>query len=77
LLSSLGLDIFVTNRVEPGSAYVIAEGQVGQMRIEQGLTTVTWYEEETERFWTQSSVRPLWFVDNPFAILKAEGLAGT
>lgn len=77
LLSSLGLDIFVTNRVEPGTAYVIAEGQVGQMRIEQGLTTITWYEEETERFWTQSSVRPLWFVDNPFAILKAEGLAGT
>ena len=76
LLASLGLDVFVTNRVPAGSAYAIAEGQVGQMRVEQPLMTETWYEEETQRFWTQSSVRPLWFVDNPFAIQRFTGLAG-
>ena len=74
LLSSLGFDIFVTNRVAAGSAYVVAQGQVGEMRIEAPLETETWYEEKTQRFWTQTSVRPLWFVDNSFAVLKLTGL---
>jgi hypothetical protein len=74
LLSSLGFDIFVTNRVTAGTAYVVAQGQVGEMRIESPLETETWYEEKTQRFWTQTSVRPLWFVDNPFAVLQLTGL---
>jgi hypothetical protein len=49
-------------------------GQPGQMRIEQPLATEQWYEEKTQRFWTQSSVRPLMFVDNRFAVLKFVGL---
>jgi hypothetical protein len=76
LLGSLGISIFVTNRVPAGTAYVLQEGQVGQMRVEQPLQTRQWYEEETERYWTQSSVRPLMFVDNRFAVLKYVGLAG-
>jgi len=76
LLASLGLSIFVTNRMAAGNAYVVQSGQVGQMRVEQPLQTTQWYEEETERFWTQSSVRPLWFVDNRFAVLKFTNLAG-
>jgi hypothetical protein len=76
LLASLGLSIFVTNRVTAGTAYVVAEGQPGQMRIEQPLATEQWYEEKTQRYWTQSSVRPLMFVDNRFAVLKFQGLAG-
>jgi hypothetical protein len=74
LLASLGIDIFVTNRVAAGTAYVVAEGQVGQMRIEQPLQTAQWYEELTERFWTQSSVRPLMFIDNRLAVMKFVGL---
>lgn len=74
LLNSLGFDIFVTNRVTSGSVYVVAQGQVGEMRIESPLETETWYEERTQRFWTQTSVRPLWFVDNQFAILKITGV---
>jgi hypothetical protein len=76
LLGSLGISIFVTNRVTAGTAYVVQSGQVGQMRVEQPLQTNQWYEEETERFWTQSSVRPLMFVDNRWAVLKFTGLAG-
>lgn len=76
LVESLGLDIFVTNRCPAGSMYAVAEGQAGQMRIEQPLTTETWYEEETQRFWTQSSVRPVMFIDNPHAVMKVTGLAG-
>jgi len=76
LLASLGISIFVTNRVAAGTAYVVAEGQAGQMRVEQPLATEQWYEEETQRFWTQASVRPLFFVDNRLAVLKFVGLAG-
>jgi hypothetical protein len=74
LLASLGISIFVTNRVTAGTAYVVAQGQPGQMRVEQPLATEQWYEEGTQRYWTQSSVRPLMFVDNRFAVLKFQGL---
>lgn len=74
LLNSLNIDIFVTNRVTASTAYVVAQGQPGQMRVEQPLATEQWYEEKTQRFWTQSSVRPLWFIDNRFAVLKFVGL---
>lgn len=76
LLASLGLEIFVTNRVTAGTAYVVAKNQAGEMRIEQPLATEQWYEQGTQRFWTQSSVRPLFFIDNRFAVLKFQGLAG-
>lgn len=76
LLGSLGINIFVTNRVAAGNAYVVAQNQPGQMRVEQPLATEQWYEKGTQRFWTQSSVRPLMFIDNRFAVLKFTGLAG-
>jgi hypothetical protein len=76
LINSLGLDIFVTNRVAAGTMFAVAEGQAGQMRIEQPLQTETWYEQETQRTWTQASVRPVMFIDNPHAILEFTGLAG-
>lgn len=76
LLASLGLSIFVTNRVAAGTAYVVASNQAGEMRIEQPLATEQWYEQGTQRYWTQASVRPLFFIDNRFAVLKFVGLAG-
>jgi hypothetical protein len=77
LLSSLGYDVFVSNRVTAGMAYFLAQGQVGQMRVEQPLMTETWRDPEGRQMtWSQSSVRPLMFVDNRFAVLKATGLAG-
>jgi hypothetical protein len=76
-LNAPGMPTFYsTPRVAAGTALAVAERQVGQMRIEKPLGTETWREQNTERTWTQSSVRPLWFVDNKFAILRFEGLAG-
>jgi hypothetical protein len=69
-------EFYSSPRVLPGTAYVIEAGQVGQMRIEKPLYTTTWREEKVERTWTQSGVRPLWFVDDLFRILKFVGLAG-
>jgi hypothetical protein len=37
LLDSYDIDIFVTNRIAAGTAYALAEGQVGEMRVEQPL----------------------------------------
>lgn len=76
LLSSLNVDIYVTNRVADGVAYAVAPNQVGEMRIEKPLGTVTWRVEGREGTWVQSSVRPLMFANNPFAILKFVGLHG-
>lgn len=67
---------FVSNRVTAGTAYSIASGQLGEMRIEKPLGTETWREQGTERTWVQSSVRPLMFVNDPFAVVKLTGLAG-
>lgn len=78
VLSGHGIDVFVTNRVEPGTAYVVASGQVGEMRVEQPLQTRSWDDPNgIEQTWVQSSVRPLMFVNNPFAVLKFTGLAGS
>jgi hypothetical protein len=76
LLSTLGLEVYVTNRVTANTAYVVAQGQVGQMRLEQALKSETWREPNRERTWVQSSVRPLMFVDNRFAALKVTNLKG-
>ncbi len=77
VLTAHGISIFVTNRIAKGSAYAVAEGQVGEMRVEQPLMTRTFPDGDgIEQDWVQSSVRPLCFANNPFAILKFTGLAG-
>lgn len=78
LLGSLGLNIFVTNRKAQNSIYILAEGQPGQMRIEKALGTESWRDAHgREMTWTQSSVRPLFFVDNKFAILEVTAINPT
>lgn len=76
LLDSLNLSIYVSNRVPAGTAYAVAQGQVGQIRIEKPLGTETWRDPDHERTFVQSTVRPVFFVDNPFGILQFTGLQG-
>lgn len=76
LLASFGLEIFVTNRVASGSFYAVSEGQVGELRLEQPLQTRSWDDADgIEQTWVQSSVRPLLFANNAFAVLKMTGIA--
>jgi hypothetical protein len=75
-LAFINKQLYISNRVPAGTAYFVQEGQVGEMRIEKPLGTETWREPETERTWSQSSVRPVMYVTNPFSILVATGLAG-
>lgn len=77
-LSDLGFDeMYSSNRVAAGTAYAVAERQVGEMRVEQPLATETVREgapQMRQRTWVQSSVRPLFFANNPFAVMKITGL---
>ena len=75
MLSGLGVSIYVSNRVTAGTAFAVAERQVGEMRVEKPLGTETWREPGREREWVQASVRPLMFVNNVFAIRKFTGIA--
>lgn len=75
LLNSFDIDVFVTNRVAAGVAYAIAEGQVGEMRVEKPYSTESWRDPNgKEQTWVQGSVRPLMFANNPYAVLKFTGL---
>lgn len=77
VLASYNIDIFVTNRVAAGTAYVVAPGQVGEMRVEDPLRSRTWDDADgIEQTWIQSGVRLAMFANNPFAVLKFTGLAG-
>jgi hypothetical protein len=72
-------EVYATNRVAAGTAYAVAAGQVGEMRVEQPLGTETSREGAPllrQRTWVQSSVRPVMYVTDPFAVLKVTGLAG-
>lgn len=76
ILRAAGISMYASNRIPAGVAYVVAEGQVGEMRIEKPLGTETWREPENEVTWVQTSVRPLFAVTNPYAVIKVTGLAG-
>lgn len=75
MLDDNGFDeVYASNRITVGTAYFVASGQLGEMRLEQPLATETWREPENQRTWVQSSVRPVMFVTNPFAVVRATGL---
>jgi hypothetical protein len=75
MLSDAGYDdLYASNRVPLGTAYAIASGQLGEMRLEQPLMTQTWDEPSNQRAWTQSSVRPVMFVTNPWAVMEITGI---
>lgn len=76
VLADNGVQIITSNRVAAGTAYAIAEGQVGELRVEKPLGTETWREYSTQRTWVQSDVRPVMYVTNPYAVIRVTGLAG-
>lgn len=74
ILTAMNIDIYVSNRVPIGTAYVVAGTSTGEMRVEQPLATVTYREEGRDRTWVKTGVRPVMYVTNPFAVLKFTGL---
>lgn len=76
VLAAMGVEMFASNRVANGTAYAVARGQVGELRVEQPLGTETWREQANQRNWVQASVRPVMYVTNPFSIKRVTGLNG-
>lgn len=76
VLAAMGVEVFASNRITNGTAYAVARGQVGEIRVEKALGTETWREEKTQRSWVQSDVRPVMYVTNPYSIKKVTGLDG-
>lgn len=74
MLASYGFTAISSNVVAAGTAYAVQEGQVGQVRYEQALQTVTYRDESTESSWVQSSVRSVYAVTNPYNAVKITGL---
>lgn len=76
MLDAAGIrEVFASNRVTAGTAYLVARGRVGEIRIEKALRTITYREEKTDRTWTQAGVRPVMYVTNPYSIKKITGIA--
>ncbi|HTW17075.1 MAG TPA: major capsid protein [Nocardioides sp.] len=69
-------EVFSSNRVPNGTGYAVASQQVGEMRVEQPLRTETDRIVKNEKTLVQSSVRPVMYVTNPYAIKKVTGLDG-
>ncbi|MGW3608947.1 major capsid protein [Micromonospora sp. NPDC005163] len=77
VLAAAGIDeMFASNRVANGTAYAVARGQVGELRVEKALSTEVWREQGTQRTWVQADVRPVMYVTNPYSIKKVTGLNG-
>lgn len=76
VLAANGIRVRASNRITAGTAYVVAAGQVGELRVEKAMSTETWREEKTQRNWVQTDVRPVMYVTNPYSIRKVTGLAG-
>jgi hypothetical protein len=76
VLQSWNITMIASNLVPAGTAYVVAEGQVGEQRLEKPLGSESWRENETQRTWIQSDVRPVFYVTNPYSVGKVTGLAG-
>lgn len=76
ILREASLELFSSNRVNAGTAYGVARGQVGFLDYERQLQTETWRESKTRSTWVQSFVEPIMGVTNPYSIKKITGLAG-
>lgn len=76
LLASMGLTMFAYVHVTPGTAWIMARGQVGIVGFEQPLKTETWREPRNRTSWVQSYAVPAMAVNKPSYCKKLTGLAG-
>lgn len=70
-------DFIVTPRKAAGSVYLLAGGQVGEIRLEEPLRTETAREGAPQLrgiTWVQSLVNPIMYVTDPFAIIEITGI---
>jgi hypothetical protein len=70
-------NIIITPRMKAKSAYIVAGKQVGEMRLEEPMRTVTEREgapELREQTWIQTAVNPTFFVTDPYGVVEITGI---
>lgn len=65
--------VIPTNLLVQGTSYLVASNEAGQTRWERPLTTEVWREQEVQATFIQYDTRAVYFVDNPYAVLKLTG----
>lgn len=73
-LKGKGLEVISTPLATKGEGWVIAEGQVGTMGVEEGITTVTYRDEDTDRTWTKTRALIAYAVTDPMAVIRLTNL---
>lgn len=80
VLADYGItNLISTPRKSATSVYLLAGGQVGEMRLEEPMRTTTADESKSapsmvEQTWVQTLVNPVFFVTDPYAVLEITGL---
>lgn len=70
----LGFNIFVTNRVPAGTAYLVERGQVGSVSDEGAAGSKTYRQEDSDKVFVQAWRKFVPFVTDPLAAVKLTGL---
>jgi hypothetical protein len=66
---------WVTNRKTVGSVYFLARGQVGELGFEVPMFTENWRDPQgKQQTWYQTSVNPIVYVTDPFAVVELTGI---
>jgi hypothetical protein len=66
---------WVTNRKTVGSVYFLARGMVGELGFEVPMFTENWRDPEgRQQTWYQTSVNPIVYVTDPFALIELTGI---
>lgn len=76
MLGDMGITTFMSsNRVPAGKAYIGEGGMVGEVGVEQPLTTKTYRDEDHDRDFVKSSFIAVPYVTNPYAVYEIRGIA--
>lgn len=75
VLTSFGLELFVSPRMTAGVAYAVQKGEVGTVGFEKPLTVETYDDRAHRARWVQAYCVPAFAVDQPYRAKKITGLA--
>lgn len=74
MLEDLGIELLVSNYVDPGNAYMVDPQKVGFVKYEEPLTVTTWRDEAHRKTWTQAYAMPVMGITLPAAVARIEGI---
>lgn len=73
-LGSKKIEVISTPLAVKGEGWLMAEKQVGTIGVEEGITTITYREEDKDQTWTKTRAMLTYVVTDPLAVIKLTGL---